>query len=174
MPAEDAVPSEEMMTEYLVPADASKTLIPVSSGVRILPPVCEVERDDPQTNKSSGGTVGPIDEGANVGLFVVGIVPVLEDVGFQVGQASVGAYVGNDGPGFGVVGTMGIRDDGGSVEGSEPFVGSCVGLCLVGGRGIIVGIFGIPPFVGECVGNNIIVGRGSIVGILGGNGFVGE
>ncbi len=95
----------------------------------------------------------------------------MEDVGFQVGHASVGAYVGKSGAGFGVVGT--IRDDGGGVEGGfEPFVGSCVGR-RVGGRGIIVGIFGIPPFVGEYVGEGIMDGRGSIVGILGGNGLVG-
>jgi hypothetical protein len=149
------------------------------SGVSILPPVCEVERDDPQTNKSSGGTVGPGEEGGvglcvegGVGLCVEGVVGLCvvgkfaeeSDVGFQVGHVSVGAYVGKSAAGFGVVGTLGDR--------FGLSVGSCVGR-RAGGRGIIVGNFGIPPFEGECVGKGIMVGLGSIVGILGGEGLVG-
>jgi hypothetical protein len=94
----------------------------VSSGVRIFPDVvCEVERGDPQTNKSSGGTVGPAGVGAKVGLLVLSFDP---DVGAHVGHASVGAYVGTVGFGFGLVGTTGVNVDGGGVVGNDPFVGS--------------------------------------------------
>ena len=89
----------------------------------------------------------------------------MEDVGFQVGHGAVGAYVGSDGPGFGVVGTFGIRDEGFGVEGFESVVGSCVGLCF----GRRVG--GSCPFVGEYEGK----GRGGIVGTFGGGNLpVGE
>lgn len=102
----------------------------MSSGVRIFPDiVCEVDRGDPQTNKSRGGTVGPADPagvGAKVGLLVLSFDP---DVGAHVGHASVGAYVGTVGFGFGLVGTMGVNgdgggDNGGKVAGNDPFVGS--------------------------------------------------